>query len=101
MNELGHDPGYIVTHSALTLYSLEKRALPRLVILKTLKTEGADERKCPLYTALTYTEFKFLGKLLPFKMLRPISMTYMFNSKCPVLSSKTKTEAKPDLQKSN
>ncbi|KAH9624439.1 hypothetical protein KSS87_021732, partial [Heliosperma pusillum] len=45
MNELGYDPDYLATHSALFTYSLKKRLMPRHRVLRVLKEKGLLDYK--------------------------------------------------------
>ncbi|KAJ8448432.1 hypothetical protein Cgig2_022060 [Carnegiea gigantea] len=72
MNELGYDVGYILTHSSLFLYSLEKRVWPRHLVLLILKDRGLVDENLPLFKAVVMTESKFLKQYIqPFEEAVP------------------------------
>ncbi|XP_074311914.1 uncharacterized protein LOC141647573 [Silene latifolia] len=80
MTELGYDPDFIASHSALFTYSLETRMVPRHRVLLILK------EKCLLdynfYTAIIKTETKFLKTLIePYKEAVPGLLKVYQNSK--------------------
>jgi len=68
MNELGYDPGFIIKLSVLLCYSLEKRVLPRHLVLQLLKDKGLIGEDLPFYRALSMNEPQFLNKCIrPFE----------------------------------
>ncbi|MCD7473079.1 hypothetical protein HAX54_014665 [Datura stramonium] len=68
MNELGLEPAYMVSHPAMWTYSLEKRVIPRLQVLKILDEKKLERRNLSFYTVLLFTESKFIEHfVLPYK----------------------------------
>ncbi|MCD9639244.1 hypothetical protein HAX54_023650 [Datura stramonium] len=68
MKELGLGPAYLVSHPAILVYSLERRVVPRMQVLKILDEKKLERRKFALYTAVSLSEAKFLEYfVLPYK----------------------------------
>nr|GMD91194.1 transcription termination factor MTERF5, chloroplastic-like [Ipomoea batatas] len=67
MNKVGYTPDFLSTRSALA-YSLEKRVLPRVYVLNTLKEKKLSMKNHCLYSIICFTEAKFEKLfLLPYK----------------------------------
>jgi mTERF domain-containing protein, mitochondrial len=68
LNEVGLPPQYIARRSVLLMYSLERRLLPRHVVVKALKKKGLiDQDRC-FFNVVAPTEEKFLEKFVaPFE----------------------------------
>ncbi|CAN4116356.1 unnamed protein product [Withania somnifera] len=60
MKDLGLGPAFLVSHPAILGYSLEKRVVPRMLVLKILDGKKLERRMWCLYTVLTLTETKFI-----------------------------------------
>ncbi|KAL3340008.1 hypothetical protein AABB24_028563 [Solanum stoloniferum] len=72
MKELGLGPAYLVSHPAILGFSMEKRVVPRMQILKILDEKKVKRRKLDLYYALTLTETKFIDYFVqPYKDQMP------------------------------
>ncbi|KAM3361340.1 transcription termination factor MTERF5, chloroplastic [Capsicum galapagoense] len=68
MKELGFLPAFLVSHPAILVYSLEKRVIPRMQVLKSLDERKLERRMWSLYTVLTLTESRFVECfVLPYK----------------------------------
>ncbi|XP_016433103.1 transcription termination factor MTERF8, chloroplastic-like [Nicotiana tabacum] len=68
MKELGSGPAYLASHPAILVYSLEKRVIPRMQVLKILDEKKLKRRKWSLYPVLMLTESKFREYfVLPYK----------------------------------
>ncbi|XP_059279867.1 transcription termination factor MTERF5, chloroplastic-like [Lycium ferocissimum] len=68
MKELGFEPAYLVSHPAILGYSLEKRVVPRMQVLKILDEKKLERRKLALYSVLSIAESKFIECfVLPYK----------------------------------
>ncbi|XP_060193229.1 uncharacterized protein LOC132622615 [Lycium barbarum] len=68
MKELGLEPAYLASHPAILTYSLEKRVVPRMQVLKILDQKKLERRKWSLYSVLMLTESKFVEYfVLPYK----------------------------------
>ncbi|XP_059281210.1 uncharacterized protein LOC132034889 [Lycium ferocissimum] len=68
MKELGFEPAYLVSHPAILGYSLEKRVLPRMQVLKILDEKKLQRRKLALYGVVSMAESKFVEYfVLPYK----------------------------------
>ncbi|GMH31465.1 hypothetical protein Nepgr_033308 [Nepenthes gracilis] len=68
MKELGYKPDYLSLHSVLLKLSLEKRILPRNVVLQVLKDKKLLKKNYSLYTVMISTDSQFLEKfVLPYK----------------------------------
>ncbi|XP_060198763.1 uncharacterized protein LOC132627435 [Lycium barbarum] len=68
MNELGFETAYLVSHPAILVFSLEKRVIPRLQVLKILDEKKVERRKLDLYYVLSLTELKFIDYfVMPYK----------------------------------
>ncbi|OIT30462.1 PREDICTED: transcription termination factor MTERF5, chloroplastic-like [Nicotiana attenuata] len=72
MKELGSGPAYLASHPAILVYSLEKRVVPRMQVLKILDEKKLKRRKWSLYPVLMLTESKFIEYfVLPYKDQMP------------------------------
>ncbi|KAK4352450.1 hypothetical protein RND71_027968 [Anisodus tanguticus] len=68
MKELGFETAYLVSHPAILSFSLEKRVVPRLQVLKTLDENKFERRKLAFYTVVSLKESKFIDYfVLPYK----------------------------------
>ncbi|OIT29220.1 transcription termination factor mterf5, chloroplastic [Nicotiana attenuata] len=68
MKELGFEPAYLASHPSILVYSLEKRVVPRVQVLKILDEKKVERRKLDLYYVLSLTELKFIEYfVLPYK----------------------------------
>ncbi|XP_027772418.1 uncharacterized protein LOC107017007 [Solanum pennellii] len=68
MNRLGCEPAYLASHPSILVFSLEKRVVPRMQVLKILDEKKIERRKLGFYYALTITETKFMDYfVLPYK----------------------------------
>nr|XP_010320511.1 uncharacterized protein LOC101266934 [Solanum lycopersicum] len=68
MNRLGCEPAYLASHPSILVFSLEKRVVPRMQVLKILDEKKVERRKLGFYYALTITETKFMDYfVLPYK----------------------------------
>ncbi|KAM3320704.1 transcription termination factor MTERF5, chloroplastic isoform X1 [Capsicum chacoense] len=68
VKELGYDAAYISSHPSILIYSLEKRVLPRMQVLKILDEKKLERRKMGLYSVVSLTERKFKDYfVLPYK----------------------------------
>ncbi|XP_059279873.1 uncharacterized protein LOC132033799 [Lycium ferocissimum] len=68
MKECGFGTAYLVSHPAILAYSLEKRVVPRMQVLKILDEKKLERRKLALYPVLMLTESKFIDYfVLPYK----------------------------------
>ncbi|XP_055801194.1 transcription termination factor MTERF5, chloroplastic-like [Solanum dulcamara] len=68
MKELGFEPAYLASHPSILIYSMEKRVLPRMKVLKILDEKKLERRKMALYTAVSLKETKFIEYfVLPYK----------------------------------
>ncbi|XP_074307405.1 uncharacterized protein LOC141642482 [Silene latifolia] len=87
MTELGYKPDFLVTHSALFTYSLEKRMAPRRRVLLVLKEKGLLDYS--FYSAIAKTETQFLKILIePFKKYVPgLLELYQSNKGCSDIDS--------------
>ncbi|GJN22285.1 hypothetical protein PR202_gb09840 [Eleusine coracana subsp. coracana] len=64
LNEVGLPPQYIARRSVLLMYSLERRLVPRHVVVKALKEKGlVDQDRC-FFNVVAPTEEKFLEKFV-------------------------------------
>ncbi|TVU28525.1 hypothetical protein EJB05_20046, partial [Eragrostis curvula] len=64
VNEVGLPPQYIARRSVLLMYSLERRLVPRHVVVKVLKEKGlVDQDRC-FFNVVAPTEDKFLEKFV-------------------------------------
>ncbi|XP_074307403.1 transcription termination factor MTERF8, chloroplastic-like [Silene latifolia] len=87
MTELGYKPDFLVAHSALFTYSLEKRMEPRRRVLLVLKEKGLLDYS--FYSAISQTETQFLKILIePFKKDVPgLLELYQSNKGCSDIDS--------------
>ncbi|XP_060198758.1 transcription termination factor MTERF5, chloroplastic-like [Lycium barbarum] len=68
MKELGLEPDYLASHPSILIYSLEKRVLPRMQVLKFLDEKKLERRKLALYSVVSLAESKFIEYfVLPYK----------------------------------
>ncbi|KAJ8530882.1 hypothetical protein K7X08_023763 [Anisodus acutangulus] len=68
MKELGFETAFIVSRPTILSFSLEKRVVPRLNVLKSLDEKKFERKKLALYIVLSLTESKFLEHfVLPYK----------------------------------
>ncbi|XP_008801029.2 transcription termination factor MTERF2, chloroplastic-like [Phoenix dactylifera] len=68
MKEVGCELGYIVRRPVLLSYSLERRLIPRHLVLRTLKHEGLPGGTRDLLTAILFSEKSFIEKfVLPYR----------------------------------
>lgn len=68
MKEVGCGLGYIVYRPVLLSYSLERRLIPRYLVLRILKHEGLPEGTHDLLGAILLSEKSFIEKfVLPYK----------------------------------
>ncbi|KAK4711281.1 hypothetical protein R3W88_005794 [Solanum pinnatisectum] len=68
MKELGLGTAYLVSHPAILAFSMEKRVVPRMQVLKILDKKKVERRKLDLYYALSLTETKFIDYfVMPYK----------------------------------
>ncbi|KAL6912126.1 hypothetical protein ACP4OV_000931 [Aristida adscensionis] len=66
--EVGLEPNYIVHRPALLCYSMKKRLMPRHYVLKILKAKGLVEKDPDYFSAVCYSDKKFVKKFLdPYK----------------------------------
>ncbi|XP_062222000.1 transcription termination factor MTERF2, chloroplastic-like isoform X1 [Phragmites australis] len=64
INEVGLPPQYIARRSVLLMYSLERRLVPRHLVVKALKERGlVDQDRC-FFNAVAPNEEKFLEKFV-------------------------------------
>lgn len=67
-NETAFSPDYLASHPVIFSLSLEKRVMPRFVVLKILNEMNLNKRTVSLYGALCMSESNFVQKiLLPYK----------------------------------
>ncbi|XP_055834661.1 transcription termination factor MTERF5, chloroplastic-like [Solanum dulcamara] len=72
MEELSFESAYLASHPAILSYSLDKRVVPRMQVLKILDEKKLARRKMMLYTVLSLTEIKFIEYfVLPYKYQIP------------------------------
>ncbi|KAF3625113.1 transcription termination factor MTERF5, chloroplastic [Capsicum chacoense] len=72
MKELGLEPAYLASHPSILMYSLEKRVVPRMQVLKILDEKKLERRKLGLCTVMNLTEEKFIDYfVLPYKDKAP------------------------------
>ena len=64
LNEVGLPPQYIVRRSVLLMYSLERRIVPRHLVLMVLKEKGLVEQDRCFFNVVAPTEEKFLEKFV-------------------------------------
>ncbi|CAN6274422.1 unnamed protein product [Urochloa humidicola] len=64
LNEVGLPPHYIARRSVLLMYSLERRIVPRHLVLKALKERGLVEQDRCFFNVVAPTEDKFLDKFV-------------------------------------
>ncbi|MCD7473078.1 hypothetical protein HAX54_014664 [Datura stramonium] len=68
MKELGCIPAYLASHPSILVFSLEKRVVPRVKVLKILDEKKLERRMLGLNYALRLTETKFIEYfVLPYK----------------------------------
>ncbi|XP_047266869.1 uncharacterized protein LOC107867599 isoform X1 [Capsicum annuum] len=68
MKELGFVPAFLASHPAILAYSLEKRVIPRMQVLKSLDERKLERRMWSFYTVLVLAETKFMEYfVLPYK----------------------------------
>ncbi|KAL3371464.1 hypothetical protein AABB24_008151, partial [Solanum stoloniferum] len=68
MKRLGCEPAYLASHPSILVFSLEKRVVPRVQVLKILDEKKVERRKLGFYYALSITETKFMDYfVLPYK----------------------------------
>ncbi|OIT19052.1 hypothetical protein A4A49_59022, partial [Nicotiana attenuata] len=68
MKELSFEPSYLASRPSILIYSLEKRVIPRMQVLKILDEKKLKRRKWALYPVLVLTESKFIDYfVLPYK----------------------------------
>ncbi|KAF0933027.1 hypothetical protein E2562_013782 [Oryza meyeriana var. granulata] len=68
INEVGLQPQYIARRSVLLMYSLERRLVPRHLVVKLLKERGLIEKDRCFFNVVAPTEEKFLEKFVaPFE----------------------------------
>ncbi|XP_055834660.1 transcription termination factor MTERF5, chloroplastic-like [Solanum dulcamara] len=68
MKELGLGPAYLVSHLGFFIYSLEKRVVPRVQVLKILDEKKLERRNLALSSVLSISESKFIQLfVLPYK----------------------------------
>ncbi|RLN07594.1 mTERF transcription factor [Panicum miliaceum] len=72
LNEVGLPPQYIARRSVLLMYSLERRIVPRHLVLKALKEKGLVEQDRCFFNVVAPTEEKFLEKFVaPYEVSIP------------------------------
>ncbi|KAF5205268.1 Mitochondrial transcription termination factor family protein [Thalictrum thalictroides] len=59
VNKMGYDPLLCVKYPLLLALSLEKRVIPRLLVLRVLISDGLVRKDCSIYTLLCMTDEKF------------------------------------------
>jgi len=64
LNEVGLPPQYIARRSVLLMYSLERRIVPRHVVLTVLKEKGLVEQDRCFFNVVAPTEEKFFEKFV-------------------------------------
>lgn len=64
VKELEYNPSYVVSNPKILTYSLEKRIIPRLNILRILKSKELLKRSIGLYTVASMSEKRFLERFL-------------------------------------
>ncbi|KAL3340015.1 hypothetical protein AABB24_028567 [Solanum stoloniferum] len=68
MKRLGCEPAYLASHPSILVFSLEKRVVPRVQVLKILDEKKVERRKLGFYYALSIKETKFMDYfVLPYK----------------------------------
>ncbi|BAS80936.1 transcription termination factor MTERF8, chloroplastic [Oryza sativa Japonica Group] len=68
IDEVGLQPQYVARRSVLLMYSLERRLVPRHLVVKLLKERGLIEQDRCFFNAVAPTEEKFLEKfVVPFE----------------------------------
>ncbi|MCD9639243.1 hypothetical protein HAX54_023649 [Datura stramonium] len=68
MKECGFEIAYLVSHPAILCFSLGKRVVPRMQVLKILDEKKVERRRLDLYYVLSLTEAKFIDYfVLPYK----------------------------------
>ncbi|XP_060198760.1 transcription termination factor MTERF15, mitochondrial-like [Lycium barbarum] len=68
MEELGLEPAYLASHPTLLMFSMKKRVLPRLELMKSLVEKKLYDEDYNLYTVLLPSEQKFHQVyVLPYK----------------------------------
>ncbi|KAL6911489.1 hypothetical protein ACP4OV_000294 [Aristida adscensionis] len=82
INEVGLPPQYIARRSVLLMYSLERRLVPRHLVVKVLKEKGlVDANRC-FFNAVAPTEEKFLEKFVaPYEESIP-GLAAVYESAC-------------------
>ncbi|XP_049369193.1 transcription termination factor MTERF5, chloroplastic-like [Solanum verrucosum] len=72
MKELGFGTAYLVSHPAILVFSMEKRVIPRMQVMKILDEKKVERRKLDLYYALSLAETKFIDYFVhPYKDQMP------------------------------
>ncbi|KAK1277819.1 hypothetical protein QJS04_geneDACA003676 [Acorus gramineus] len=61
---LGWEPSYVSRHPVLLCYSLEKRVMPRCLVLQVLLSRGLIKKDMKWTTALTINEMRFLERFV-------------------------------------
>ncbi|MCD7469896.1 hypothetical protein HAX54_009308 [Datura stramonium] len=68
IKELGLKPAYLASRPSILIYSLEKRVVPRMQVLKILEEKKLVMRKYALYSFVSLPESKFIEYfVLPYK----------------------------------
>ncbi|XP_024971604.1 transcription termination factor MTERF2, chloroplastic-like [Cynara cardunculus var. scolymus] len=67
MKDLGYTPSYLISCASFFTFSLDKRVIPRNMMLKILKEKKLVNDKPSLITIASYTESKFLEFLRGFE----------------------------------
>ncbi|KAJ8530881.1 hypothetical protein K7X08_023762 [Anisodus acutangulus] len=68
MKECGLEPAYLASRPSILVFSMEKRVLPRMKVLKILDEKKLQRRKYALYNVMSLTETKFIEYfVLPYK----------------------------------
>ncbi|XP_006350055.2 uncharacterized protein [Solanum tuberosum] len=81
MKELGFESAYLASHPSILIYSMEKRVVPRMQVLKILDEKKLERRKVALYTVVSLKEKKFIETfVLPYKDQVFLSRTSIVNS---------------------
>lgn len=64
VKELEYNPSYVASNPKILTYSLEKRIIPRLNILRILKSKELLKRSIGLYAVASMSEKRFLERFL-------------------------------------
>ncbi|XP_021766814.1 uncharacterized protein LOC110731277 [Chenopodium quinoa] len=74
MTELGYQPDSLISWSLLLTYNLEKRMVPRHMVILALKEKGLIRMDYPFHSATSLSESRFLERfVLPFKEVHEYS----------------------------